>query len=521
MRPLTRPWALSGLVVLLSTLFMCLISLAGLPERVVVILSDLGQLAAVCGAALACSCTALRSRGSRRQAWWLVAAGTGAWAVGQVVWTYYEVVLRQQVPFPSLADVGFVAFPLLTAAGLVSWLGNDRQLAARGRDLLDGAIIAASLLVLSWVTTLGSVVADGGNAWLPVSLSLAYPIGDLVLATLVLLALSRGDVHERATLLLVGCGLGGLAFADSAYVYLVTIGSYTSGDLITTGWTSGFLLVAAGALTARDGEPAVRAAPVPDTLPTASLWRMTLPYVPLLAASVTLCVRLLTAPVTSRVDLALGIALVTLVLVRQFLAMADNHRLVSELADARDELRHQTLHDPLTGLANRTLLRDRVEHAVTHPGVDVSVLYCDLDDFKEVNDTLGHEAGDDLLRMVAQRLQRCVRPQDTVARLGGDEFAILLENPGDAPQAVADRVVHQVRQPYQLGGTRVHTSVSVGIARHVDRTALPQDTALRLLKDADTAMYASKAAGKGQARLSPATAEPVHPTTRREPAEVT
>ena len=127
------------------------------------------------------------------------------------------------MPFPSLADVGFLGFPLAAAIGLVIWLGTQGdQIAARGRDLMDGAIIAGSLLVLSWVTTLGSVVAEGADGWLPLVLSLAYPVGDLILATLVLLALARGKGAERATLALLALGLGGLAIADSAYVYLTT-----------------------------------------------------------------------------------------------------------------------------------------------------------------------------------------------------------------------------------------------------------------------------------------------------------
>ena len=99
---------------------------------------------------------ARRTAGHRRRAWAWLSAGTGAWAAGQAVWSFYEVVLGREVPFPSLADVGFLLFPLAAAVGLVIWLGTQSdQLAARGRDLLDGAIIAGSLLVLSWVTTLG------------------------------------------------------------------------------------------------------------------------------------------------------------------------------------------------------------------------------------------------------------------------------------------------------------------------------------------------------------------------------
>jgi diguanylate cyclase (GGDEF)-like protein len=495
-----RPWVSVGWVALLSVAFVGALELPGLSDAAIVLLSDVGQLAAAAGAAVACGRAAGRSTGQSRRPWALLAAGTGSWALGQVVWTYYEVGLGEEVPFPSSADVGYVLFPVLTAAGLLSWLGTQDALVARGRDLLDGTIIAVSLLALSWVTTLGSVVSEAAGGWLSVTLSLAYPISDVVLAALVLLALSR-SAGERSPLLLVGAGLGGLAFADSAYVYMVAVGSYTSADLVSTGWMTGFLLVAAGALLVPPGGSDARrprsgradgATVVPSRL------RLSLPYLPLVAAGVAICQRLLTAPVTPTVDLYIGISLVTLVLGRQFLAMAENRRLLATLAGVRDQLQHQALHDPLTGLANRTLFADRVEHALTQPDADVSLLYCDLDDFKHVNDRLGHEAGDELLRLIALRMLTCVRPADTVARLGGDEFAILLEHAGDAQQ-VADRVVETVSLPYDLEGTPVSTSVSVGVARQPEPLASPALTAQALLRSADTAMYAAKAAGKGRA----------------------
>jgi diguanylate cyclase (GGDEF)-like protein len=471
--------------------------------------------------------------------------GTGAWAAGQTVWSYYEVVLGRAVPFPSLADVGFLAFPLAAATGLVIWLGTQGdQLAARGRDLMDGAIIALSLLVLSWVTTLGTVVAEGADGWLPLVLSLAYPVGDLILATLVLIALARGQRRERATLAVLALGLGGLAISDSAYVYLTSAGAYSSADLVSSGWVFGFLLVGASGFAV-----STEAAVVPrhssrdtETVSSASLLRLALPYVPLITAGVTLCVGLLRAPRTPVVALLLGIALVVVVLTRQFLATLDNQRLLVALAETRDKLAQQALHDALTGLANRVLFADRLDRALLQPGASVSVLFCDLDDFKLVNDQLGHEAGDELLQLVAERLLGCVRLTDTVARLGGDEFAILLDESHDAQQ-VAERVVASLRERVEVRGQLVQTSISVGIAHHKGlaerparerrtpdgdqrrRTSVPnteavaavaerEATAALLLRLADTAMYAAKGAGKGRAMSAPeeATVSPLKPT---------
>ncbi|NUS51523.1 MAG: GGDEF domain-containing protein, partial [Nocardioidaceae bacterium] len=398
------------------------------------------------------------------------------------------------------------------------------QLAARGRDVLDGLIIAMSLLVLSWVTALGSVVAEGGT-WFSLSLSLAYPLGDVVLATLVLLALARGQAAERATLLVLALGLGGLAFADSAYVYLTTLGEYSSADVISSGWVLGFLYVGAAGLGAGDADvTAERQEKAGLRVSRPSLLRVLLPYVPVVAAMCALCVSLLTSHQHLAVDVALGMALVLIVLTRQALAMVDNLRLLSALAEARDALEHQALHDALTGLANRVLFADRLDRALLQPESNVSVLFCDLDDFKLVNDQFGHEAGDLLLQLVAHRLLDCVRVTDTVARLGGDEFAILLEDSANEMQ-VADRVVTAMREPVEVQGRAVRTSVSVGIARHHGRPAPEGDrrvnrlsldspvaaqlaevereaTAALLLRSADSAMYQAKGAGKSRAVLA-------------------
>jgi diguanylate cyclase (GGDEF)-like protein len=527
-----RAWVLVGCAATLGVVFVGVLRFPGLGDTAVLVISDGGQLAAAVLGAAGCAVAARRTAGPRRRAWSWLSAGIGSWAAGQTVWSYYEVVLGREVPFPSAADVGFVIFPLAAAVGLVTWLGTQSdQLVARGRDVLDGALIACSLLVLSWVTTLGSVVADGGDP-LPLALSLAYPIGDLILGTLVLIALARGRGAERTTLAVLALGLGGLALSDSAYVYLVSAGAYSSADLISSGWLIGFLLVGAAGLTAQpelsDSRPGSK--PAQDRwaehrpAPRPSLLRLGLPYVPLLAAGTTLCVNLVNAPSTPTLDLLLGLLLVVIVMTRQFLAMTENQRLLLELAVAHDQLEHHALHDSLTGLANRVLFADRLDRVLLQPDARVSVLFCDLDDFKVVNDQRGHEGGDAFLRQVAQRLLECVRVTDTVARLGGDEFAILLESAGDSAQ-VADRVVASMREPVDIDGHQVGTSISVGIAHYEGvapppppaerrrtsrrrlRTPSPvvmvgaaerESTALRLLRHADTAMYQAKGAGKSR-----------------------
>ena len=164
-----------------------------------------------------------------------------------------------------------------------------------------------------------------------------------------------------------------------------------------------------------------------------------------------------------------------------------------------DQLRHQAFHDALTGLSNRALFLDRVEHALARIRRSDSpipaVAFIDLDDFKLVNDSLGHGAGDELLRAVADRLRACLRSGDTPARLGGDEFAVLLEDAPDtqAVVEVAERILDALHEPIVIDGREVYARASIGIATRLGPTTTPDE----LLRNADLAMYTAKANGKG------------------------
>ena len=162
------------------------------------------------------------------------------------------------------------------------------------------------------------------------------------------------------------------------------------------------------------------------------------------------------------------------------------------------QLQHQAFHDSLTGLANRALFRDRVAHALARQARShgaVSVLFSDLDDFKTVNDSLGHDAGDKLLVAVAERLRAVMRPEDTTARFGGDEFAILLEETTeDGTRRAAERILEALRSPFEFQGRQVVMHASIGASITSDGLTEPDD----LLRQADLAMYTAKTSGKGR-----------------------
>jgi diguanylate cyclase (GGDEF)-like protein len=170
---------------------------------------------------------------------------------------------------------------------------------------------------------------------------------------------------------------------------------------------------------------------------------------------------------------------------------------ITEKRHAEQQIAYLAHHDPLTGLANRLLFRQTLEQALTcisHSG-RLAVHCLDLDQFKGVNDTLGHPAGDALLRQVAERLRGCVRESDTIARLGGDEFAIIqtkLRRPEDAAN-LAQRVVEALGEAYDLDGQQVTVGTSVGIALAPDNGATPDE----IVRNADIALYRAKADGRG------------------------
>jgi diguanylate cyclase (GGDEF)-like protein len=372
------------------------------------------------------------------------------------------------------------------------WLVRGRIPDGDRAGVLDALIVAVGAGLVSWIFLMAPIVADASATLAETAFALAYPLLDLlILAFLVRIALAPGRQVPALTLL-IGALMALLA-ADFAYAFLALVDGYATGHPVEIGWLVSAVLFAAAALHPSMAEIA---APVPETDIRLSAWRVGLLTVASLMAPAVLVMQWIAGvPIDVPVIAAASIVLFLLVIARLGGVVADlranlRHRQILEA-----ELQQQAFHDPLTGLANRTLFADRLGRALSQRDEPVAVLFLDLDDFKTINDSHGHLAGDELLVAVAHSLSGSVRPEDTVARLGGDEFAVLVErnaNEGIARQ-LADRLLTGLRRPVRVAGRDRTVGASVGIS--LGRSGVA--SAEQLMSEADIAMYVAKGEGKG------------------------
>jgi diguanylate cyclase (GGDEF)-like protein len=432
-----------------------------------------------------------RHRPARRGAWRLVAAGLALLSVGDLTYsTVYFGVL--EVPYPSLADFAYLAGYAALVTGSVM-LVRGRSKGGDRTPLIDAAILAAGAASLFWVGIMAPNIS-GATDPLAIFVSLAYPFMDLMLLTVGLRALLGGGAPPRYLQLLLA-GMSIYFVADIVYAVALLDGTYVSGHPVDLGWIVGVLLMAVAGL-----HPSVSAPVVPVAASDTHLSRSRLA---LLATAAMLAPGILLFQATAAQELLIGLVvswtiLFGLVLIR--LAATVDELGVSLLHRRRlqDDLAHQATHDPLTRLANRTLFETRLAAALAADASSTALIFLDLDDFKAINDTLGHSIGDELLQTVAARIQRELRADGLAARLGGDEFAILIEHCPDEASArsVAERVLSAIRAPLALGGRRLTARASAGIA--LGRKA---STGIDLMRDADVAMYQAKSHGKDQVEL--------------------
>ncbi len=416
-----------------------------------------------------------------RAAWIVILVGQACFLVGDVCFALLEHVFHSD-SYPNIGDVFYVAGYPFIAAGLIMLL-RSRGTSRDAGGVVDGFIVATGAGVLLWVFFVEPTAFDHTLPVFERLINVAYPAGDLLLIAIGA-QLAVRQVRRQAPYWIVSVALMALLVADLGYLYQSLYGVYAEGDPVDFGWWISYALIVAVLLHPRVGE--IAAAPQRQT-PRLSPRRIIVLSLVTIAAPLTIGARSAAGASLELPALLGGTVVLFGLVVLRLVVMA------RELEASRSLLLHEATHDALTGLGNRTLFSEHVEEALS-TGVPVAVLCLDLDDFKLVNDSLGHPAGDVVLRVVGERLSGLLRPGDAVARLGGDEFAMLVSGCDSATGgSVALRALAAIRQPIGLpGGRTVHSNVSVGIAHSNGDSSVEA-----LLRDADIAMYLAKQSGKG------------------------
>lgn len=417
-------------------------------------------------------CWAIRDAGARRREICVIALGMSGYALGASFLLIIGTAGRA-IPFPSIADIGFTGFYLTAIAAVVLAVRRELRQSYRAlwMDGLLGAFGAATVLAV----VLGPVVSQASGNRLQITVLVAYPLFDLVLIAVVvgIAALQRLRVRAHWIPLLLGLAL--FATADVIYALRTSHGTYSVGTPLDGIWAVGMILISMWAQADAPAESDEGDAP-------AAL------AVPALATLAGLAV-LVTASRTSVSFLAVGLAAVTLI------AAAARTQLAFQQLLRVADLRRQAVTDDLTGLPNRRAFYAHTSQSLSpRTGATRALLLLDLDRFKEVNDSLGHQVGDRLLLNVSHRLTQQFRDVDFLARLGGDEFAVLLHDVDRVEAlAVAVKVREALSAPFSLEGIAVSLDASIGISLFPEHG---EDLGL-LLRRADVAMYRSKRAANG------------------------
>ncbi|WP_433210435.1 putative bifunctional diguanylate cyclase/phosphodiesterase [Dactylosporangium sp. CS-047395] len=423
-------------------------------------------------------------RPARPEVWYLLGAGLAMWALGDVAYglIYHQ---RGTVPYPSVTDFFYLGAYVPLALGL--W----RLLRAHGRDktgLIDAGITASGSGLLFWVFVVQPLADARGVPLLDRTLALASPLADVILLVLLARLLTGRTARTPSYRLLVG-SMALMCAADVAFTVLATRTAVPEG-LIQAGWLMSYATLGAAAL-----HPSMRTLTEPSGAagPTLSRGRLAVLAVCSLIAPVLLLAQGV-AGVEHMDWLAIGAVAVVLFL----LVVVRMGGLVAQVQTQADQLSGLAMRDDLTGLPNRRLLEEMIRRELVRGG-HPQVAFIDLDDFKGINDGLGHAVGDQLLVAVGRRLTGVLRPGDQVARLGGDEFAVLMPDTGPAAaDALVGELAAALEQPVYAGEHHLLVQAGIGVA-DAEGTRDP----FELLRRADVAMYAAKESKTRQERFRP------------------
>ena len=470
-------------------------------------------------------------------AWGMIALSTLVFALGDITWAVLELGLSEP-PFPSLADVFYLLnYPLLLA-GVLLLPEKPASRSEQIKKVLDAGIVMVAAILGFWNFLMGPLVASNRDyPILQQAILIAYPVGDLVLLWALLRIIYKRSSQQKESdvaAFLLAASIAVTIVADCIYTYQAFMGTYVSGGLLDISWRASILLTGlAGISQVTAIRSFKRVSRLPSKLESLvtnlRMLRPYFPYVWLIAAYIILMYSSIYPMYMDFLSLSAAVGgIIALVLLRQIITLIENDELNVELQQTMGKLQGQTnelektnqelqneiterkaieqqltydsLHDAMTGLPNRVLFLDRLGQAIEYckrrTEYTFAVLFVDIDQFKVINDSLGHLTGDQLLISAGKRMKECLRSSDTVARLGGDEFAILLEISGEknSTMTIAEKLQADLNVPFKLDGHELYITASTGIVASIAGYIHPEE----VLRDADIAMYQAKSSGKAR-----------------------
>jgi diguanylate cyclase (GGDEF)-like protein len=442
---------------------------------------------------VACS----RHSGRFRHAWILIAAGMTVNAIGDVIFDVYDIL--GDVPSVSWADPFYLATYPCILIGMGWWI-TIRGRSSVGEIFIDASAVATVAGLVIWQAFVVAPEVLVSGTFVERFVYASYPMADVLLVAALMGALFSSARRQFDMLLMVGFAVA-LLIADSLYSAVQLV----SDPRVIEDASNGFYYVAYGLIAGAalmqpmipredDGVPA-------DSRPI-SYFRLTVLGIALCGAPVfAVGSVVLGYAINAPISIGATVIVSAMVMVRFAGMVRRLEREQRRLGDAEARLVYQASHDALTGLPNRTMLTERLVREIRAARVDgscLALMFIDLDGFKGINDTLGHQTGDMLLAAVASRIRAALRPTDLVARIGGDEFLVVAPRLGKESFAtiIADRIMESIGQPLPVGENILQTASSIGIAmmRH-------GDDAEQLIAHADLALYQAKAFGGTQVRV--------------------
>jgi diguanylate cyclase (GGDEF)-like protein len=459
-------------------------------------------------AAVAVTAGMRRHRPPVRRSWVMFAAAIWCSVAAAAAWAA-EFTVTGRIGFPAWKDVPFMAAYPLMALGTLAWVRPDPG-RPRAERFIDSGIVASGVAALSWTFIVHPLLFEQHVDARHMVSHLTYVTIDLVLVVVTARMIFTSSVRNPAHML-VSAALCAVITGDVVYYTALAWSGNTSGDSFSTVlYLCAYILMGTAALHPSMALAAGRPERTQQVIPRHRVYLYSV--LALVGPAVAITMLLVADPLPSRwwvlVPLATSVVTSVLLIARlsQLVSLANRRvrdldaqtaalgEALREQEALRQQLSHRALHDALTGLGNRSLLQERLEHALARTTAAHGLLLLDLDGFKDVNDTYGHPTGDALLIEVAARLLGVVENSDTLVRLGGDEFAILMEDVTAARVARAgQRVIEELDQPVVVHDRELSVTASVGSLLF----ATPS-TPAEALRNVDLALYAAKAAGKNR-----------------------